>query len=364
MRTLTTTIYRLTASAALSLIAGCAGGGSQLTAATPGSVASNAATNWIVSGPNIRRADGRTVNAAKSATEPIDMQLKPAAISGDIYIAYFGSGPGFVDYYRRGEKDQVPSGQLLGPKGAQLLFPLGVTTDRAGNIYVCEYGASRVDMYAPGAMTPTKTLDDPNGEPYEDAVGSDGTLYVSNFGMLDNSTPTIVAYAPGSKRVTATYKDDHATFNSGVAVDKSKNLYVSYSTSGSFGPGTIAVFPTGSQVPVETGVTLGDPGGMGIDSSGHVLATDQEGPNNVQAINVYSPSKPVGSLTQTRTLDFDRGDPTYFTLGEFGRLIYVDDFGFGGIDVFRYSDLKLMKHIPAPGSVATAGVAVFPSFIP
>jgi hypothetical protein len=249
-----------------------------------------------------------------------------------IYSSSFGASS--VDFYLKGTG---PNNPVAGTLSGSFDNPLGMATDKNGDLYVANSGDENVLVYAAGSTSPTATLDDPSKFPADVAIGSDGTVYVANgFGPI-GASGNVAIYAPGSTSPTGTLSDAHFTHVSGVALDKHGNLFVSCNA-GQVNSGTVIEFKAGSTKGIATRILLGFAGGVGFDRNGHLLAIDEE----VPSLNVYNPGdrKPLEQLTLPGTSE-------YFSFSADSRLLYVADFGLGEIDVFRYrpSALTLVNKI-------------------
>jgi len=165
-----------------------------------------------------------------------------AGAKGTIWASAFGNDPsssGFVNYYALKGRHQSPLGQLSG----FLDGPEGMASDPSGNLYVANTIDGNILEYPAGSSAPSRTLSDLSGyAPGEVALGSDGTVYVTNIhGPLPKRCGTfcipkpgnVVAYANGSTKPTAVYKTFPATaayYPIGLGVDAQNDIFVTYET--------------------------------------------------------------------------------------------------------------------------------------
>lgn len=83
----------------------------------------------------------------------------------------------------------------------------GLATDGAGNMYVTGVGSYKIDVFAPGATSPTREI---NGGGYDITARPDGTLYVNGYGAVSE-------YAPGATSPTNVITS-YGNYGIGVAV--------------------------------------------------------------------------------------------------------------------------------------------------
>jgi streptogramin lyase len=86
----------------------------------------------------------------------------------------------YVSDWAAGTVDMYAAGPLAGRTGqiTGLSQPEGLAVDSAGNLYVAEAGRDDVRVYS--GTTLVSTLFDQDREPYGVAVGPDGKVYVAN----------------------------------------------------------------------------------------------------------------------------------------------------------------------------------------
>ena len=220
--------------AAIPFITGCSHG-----------VASSAAPQLAVGAARER------TNASLAQTS---VSSRPIATKNERYIyASVGSSEVQVISARRTPKlvDTITQG---------ISFPLGITIDKSGTLYVANNGNATVTEYPAGQNTPSLTLTQGLAYPNDTAVDAAGNLWVAN-GI------NLLEYPPGSTSPSQTLTSGLSGVE-GVAVNAQGDVYV-VNMPGSGSP-YVAVIPPGATAPVSTfgqqvlqypiGITLGPRG--------------------------------------------------------------------------------------------------------
>lgn len=137
---------------------------------------------------------------------------------------------------------------------AGLSLPSGIGVDAAGDVYVANFGAQDVPVYAKGSTTLVRTLDDTGHLPIDVKVDPNGTVYVANLQDLNSASGSISVYAPGSTTISRIITDPNFGTLTGLAVDEHHELVACYdNANGGFcdefvrarGHGTTVVSNTG-----------------------------------------------------------------------------------------------------------------------
>ncbi|MBV8372177.1 MAG: NHL repeat-containing protein [Candidatus Eremiobacteraeota bacterium] len=155
---------------------------------------------------------------------------------GNVYIASesspYGHGRAMVTVFG-------PKGVLLRTIVAGLNSPDALALNADGYLFVANYGANDVTVYAPGHTAKLRTISEGVRGPDGLKFDSRGNLYVAN-----NAGSTITTYAPGSPHVARTIHNgiSHPT---ALIFDAAGNLYVADSNS-------VTEYPPGSDVPSRT----------------------------------------------------------------------------------------------------------------
>ena len=111
--------------------------------------------------------------------------------------------------------------------------PVSLVVDSAGNLYVANFGASDVTVYAPGSTSPSYTISDGIGAPRALTLDQNGNLYVANASLND-----VTIYAPGTQTPLRTISKQ-VNAPDALAIDPLGKLYVAnWMTYG----GTITVY--------------------------------------------------------------------------------------------------------------------------
>jgi hypothetical protein len=130
-----------------------------------------------------------------------------------------------------------------------------IAVDSQGNVYVAEAGSNvlgyvprNVYVYAPGATTPTRVLQNPNYMSWSIAVAKDGTVFVAGPSVTENASGEyvggIMKYAAGATTGTLLAADPIVPWeSSGLAADSNDNLFVGWTTTHGTGIAHCSVGP-------------------------------------------------------------------------------------------------------------------------
>ncbi|MGA8325499.1 MAG: hypothetical protein WB757_05395 [Candidatus Cybelea sp.] len=117
-----------------------------------------------------------------------------------LYVADYGSSVIYVF-----DQTKKSSPQPKYTISAGLNVPEGITTDKSGNLYVANFGANQVSIYAPGATKPTSTITTGLNGPTDVAVDAYGNAYVSNAPRYGSASNYINEYPAGSSSPSFTW---------------------------------------------------------------------------------------------------------------------------------------------------------------
>jgi hypothetical protein len=171
--------------------------------------------------------------------------------------------------------NQAPIGMIT----AGVLAPNGLFVDKSDKLYVCNFGGGTVTVYNHGSITPSLTLTGA-GSAIDVVVGRDGTVYVSNWDS--GNAGTLLEYPKGQSSPSVTIDINGAP--EGLALDSTNNLYVAYNDNSSF-DGEVLKFAPGATVGTNLGIHVGYVGGATMDSQGDLLLVDQ----NIPGVEVFPP---------------------------------------------------------------------------
>jgi hypothetical protein len=343
------------------MLAGCSGGNSP--AAPPGAPGST--------GQSVHRqfaTTARTDNSllppgiARITHEPIATKsfMDPRA-AGKPLIFVSDAANGVVDIYPQAGKNQKMVGQITG-----LTQPQGITTDKAGDVYVANTNSSNVLEYAPPYTgAPKMTINDPHGFPADVAVSSTGIVAVTNICNAPKcqiASGNVVIYAKGSAKSCATVSDTAFNFTRVMFAefDSKGVLYVDGMNGGyqtSFGLVTGGCNATALTY-LNYIYTVSFPGGMQIDKAGNIAFCDEA--NFV--VDTFAPpvNDAFGSPTSVMPITGSTF-PIGIALLASGKSLYVADSGGSGVaNEYKYTAGGAAENSIAVGG-QPIGIAVTPS---
>lgn len=229
-------------------------------------------------------ASGFDPPAPSAATTPVANAQTPANlfVADSQSVTVYGSAQG---HYVRRIANPAPTALAIG---------------REGSLYVADFDANTVTVYARGTGSVLRVITQGLDEPRALAFDGKGNLYVAN-----HQSNTVTVYAPGSGSVLRTINQGlngpHA-----LIFGHNGDLFV-----GSNGSGYITVYPPGGIRAVRTIVTHNGPLALGMDHAGDLFSV-----NNFN-ITVYKPgqTKPDRTITNgislPSTLAFDANGNVY-----------------------------------------------------
>jgi hypothetical protein len=264
------------------------------------------------------------------------------------YVCNLGAGE--VDVFRQHGKNQQPIATITNG----ILGPGGLTTDRKGNLYVADEGPISgtwtVQVYAPGATSPTKSYTTDLSSPTDTAVAKDGTIYIANFNGLSNGWVTV--YPKGN--VSKEYR--LSDFNGGaplsVALDKKENLYVMYDVNNG---SAVNEYKPGAKTGTNLNLAFSSGGGIQVDPAGNILVAQQLSPSEILIF-------PPGQTQPSKSISMPGGgEPFNFALNHKSKVLFAAEyFTANQVDRFAYPSTKFQYSI-ASGFNNPSGVAVTPT---
>lgn len=306
MRVSTTVTFALSVSAALALLAGCSGGGSQLPAPPLGPAPDGGAQSVQ---RQVAGNGGTATVGSHPVTTPSFMDLNAVA-NPLIFVSDPSSG--VVNIFPQAGTNQNRVGQISG-----LNQPQGLATDIAGNLYIANTARSDVLVYAPPyTRAAALKLADPGKSPFGVAVSPLGVVGVTN--CTDPSCTagnSVTFYAKNTTTACATVADptDFAVVYY-AAFDDDGNLYITGGNTDS--TGTISYSVVGEivggcaakkiAVLLKSTTPVALPGGgIQIDSADRIAIQD----DYRHVINTYNPpingslGKPISTTPLTSAGD-------------------------------------------------------------
>lgn len=255
--------------------------------------------------------------------------LTPANTGGSVPANTYG----LVSTFAGNGKNGSANGQ--GP-GESFNLPIGITIDKAGNLYVTDGdNASILKIDRGGAVTkiPLSFAVQPAGfNPYGIVADNNGNLYapdpfanlVWKIGPAGNVTVFADRNSPSGDGAAVIFNSP-----SGIAIDNSGNLYVADTGNGSI----LKITSGGTVTTVATG--FNHPTGLVVDAQDNIYEVDEDG----NKVNKISPANIVSALASGTAAGFDF--PQFITIDQAGNL-YVTDSGH-----------NLIKKITPAGIVTT-----------
>jgi sugar lactone lactonase YvrE len=140
-------------------------------------------------------------------------------------------GPGWVSVYSSGKKKK-----LLRKITDGIDDPVSLALDSSGNLYVGNYQADTVTVYAPGSSSPLRTISSGVLFAFALAFDSSGNLYVANY-------DTVTVYEAGTSTLLLTISE--ATTPYSLAFGSNDYLNVA-NLAGASTNGSITEYPADS----------------------------------------------------------------------------------------------------------------------
>lgn len=303
--------------ASLALVAGCAGGGSQI----PSSTQSVHQPAHAVQTLSIQQRHSNIVTL-NGVVPAVQRHVKSHFVAGKpitsaVFVSDYGNND--VNIFN------FPAKQLVGTIGG-LSNPQGMYTDKSGNLYVANTGASNIETYAaPYNGSPT-TLQDPGMYPTDVTMDASGNIFASNIISTSGGAGSEVMYAGGSGNATTLNMSNACYECFFTAVDKSGNVWVDGFNS-SFIPTVGYYGPGGSGTFTPISFTPSFPGGIAFDRKGNMILDDQLGDGGFASeAFVFAPgsSSPFAQFP----LQNDGSDVVTIALGTVQKRLFTGDANF------------------------------------
>ncbi|HEV3091070.1 MAG TPA: hypothetical protein VGX91_06435 [Candidatus Cybelea sp.] len=247
-------------------------------------------------------------------------------------------------------------------KGIQT--PNGIATDETGNLYVTNYNANALTIYAPNTSTPERTITKGLNGPLDVKVDGSGNIYVANVPFYASEVGAIEKYAEGSSTPSATwYLPATVIAFSGIALLNADqpgetSIYAMvYSEQSSYDTSAVFSCYPGYYICGQVGNTLSAaPGGIAVTQS-----PGGSQPFQYLVVDQYVPGvldfTQNGGESQIQT----GGLPRMITMNEEDTDFFVADQFAGQVEEYSFPAGKLVNAFPVGNDSQLYGVATFPS---
>jgi sugar lactone lactonase YvrE len=266
-----------------------------------------------------------------------------------LYVSNLGAKS--VEVFHQGGRDQQPIATITNG----IAYPVGLTTDSSGNLYVTdsgEYnGAWVVQRYAPGATSPSKTYTTDLSEPCNIVIAKDGTIYIANYDA--GGAGWIAVYPKGDVSKEYRISDSSGGSPVSVALDAKQNLYAMWGR-GNRGSSFVYEYKPGAKTGKNLDLDFAYGAGIQIDSAGNLLAVQQVLPSEIL---VFPPGKTEPSKSIVLP---NGGEPYALVLNRGSKLLFAGDAIGNIVDLFTYPTGKF-KYPLAGGFSNIGGLATQPN---
>jgi DNA-binding beta-propeller fold protein YncE len=301
--------------AAVALFAGCGtGSGSPVGAPLNNSAALGGAT--MMARPDDSQSWMARLDHSRSWMDPEAKKHDLLYVSDSFP---YGSNDVYVYSYPKGKL----KGQLTG-----FNEPSGQCVDKAGDVFIANFGASQILEYAHGGTIPINTLADPGYYPLGCSVDpTTGNLAVTNR-LSTSFTNGDVAIYPHASGTPTSYTDPNFYYYEFCGYDNHGNLYIDGTTKGS--ALVYAELPSGSSSLSELNLdqSIGFPGGVQWDGK-HLAIGDQSAAVIYQFAISGSTGTKVGSTPLTGSKDV-----VQFWIQ--GKRVIGPDAGLADVGLYKY----------------------------
>jgi len=266
-----------------------------------------------------------------------------------LYVSNLGAKS--VEVFHQGGRAQQPIATITNG----VVFPVGLTTDSSGNLYVTdsgEYnGAWVVQRYAPGATSPGKTYTTDLSEPCNIAIAKDGTIYIANFN--GGGAGWVAVYPKGNASKEYRLSDSSGGSPVSVALDSKQDLYAMWGR-GNQGSSVVYEYKPGATTGKNLNLDFAYGAGIQVDSAGNLLAVQQVLPSEIL---VFPPGKTEPSKSIVLP---NGGEPYAIVLNRGSKLLFAGDAIGNVVDLFTYPSGRFRYPI-AGGFSNIGGIATQPN---
>ena len=334
-------LHALAAGTAATLVAGCALGGSSQQQPVAESLN---VTTYPLGAYSTKPGIG-ILHAARLTHGSPSYDVKK--VSKLIYVSNLGAGA--IDVFYQHGMNQTPIATITNG----ILGPGGLTTDGKGNLYVADEGKINgqwtVQLYAPGATSPTKSYTTDLSSPTDTVVAKNGTIYIANFNGLSNGWVSV--YPKGNVSKEYRLSDFGGGAPLSVALDAKQNLYVMYDVNKS---SAVNEYKPGAKNGTNLNLVFSSGGGIQIDPGGNILVAQQLNPSEILVF-------PPGQTQPSQSIPMPGGgEPFNFALNHMSKDLFVGEyFSANQVDRFAYPSAKF-QYVIAGGFENPSGVATAP----
>jgi hypothetical protein len=260
--------------------------------------------------------------------------------------------------YNAASKTQNPPPLRTITNGIQ--GPNGITTDKSGNLYVANYIANTVTVYAPNASAPKTTISNGLNGPWDVKVDGFGNVFVANV-PLYGGTNTVSEYPAGSSSPSVTWSAPSGLTISGIALlnptmQGQTSIYaLAYSVNSSdFASGTALTCYPGSSTCTNLGYSFGQTGGIAVAQS------PTSKPFEWLAVDQYIPGVDIFTQGQSSKQIVTGGTPEFIALNSTDSQLFVADRFYGRVVEYSFPAGKELNTY-TPEGAQVYGVATFPA---
>jgi hypothetical protein len=325
-----------------------------------GCVATGAAVLALLAGSVAQDALLQKTTVARVPVKHSDVKVRPYynskffATGVPSTVAVSDAGTNTVDIYNESGALQAT---LTG-----FSEPQGMTSDRAGNIYIADTANGQIQIWAPPYSGPPTLLADPGQYPAGvDQRNNGGFIAVSNIISQSGTAGSISLYRNGSQ--VATISDPNLQECFFLAFDHAGNLYFTgFNTAFSVIVGEVAHASTGGRTVqyLTTSNSISFPGGVQVNNDGTIDIGDQSDPSQIYTYNAPSGGS-LGSPISTTSLS-SSVDAVTFALKVHNHNLYTADAGAAASQEYSFPGGTLENSIS--GLVEPIGVALTPAQMP
>jgi hypothetical protein len=189
-----------------------------------------------------------------------------------------------------------PNGKQNKVQGLVVRRALSMTVDAQGNMYVVPWSGKEIDVYPPGAKTPSLVINSGVDSPGNLAIDANGNLYASNYPGDQTGSITVYNAATGTLEYTIT---QGIMYPVALLAGSDGNLYVGNVGGGQLGSVSVYAFGQISPSRIITDGING-PERFAMDGASNLYVGNGYGTGSV---SVYSSGSSSPSSTITQGID-------------------------------------------------------------